>query len=218
MPMPKPVFPQELWQVSYEGELVDSPHKVWAKLQVRMHSPDGIHPRSCQLWKRGICRWAKWLFGMVDAVGLDHHRPFWYAGSSRKSCPVCLEAHNLSAHGCVSFCSEEHPLVRRWIESWHPHESLIRQWRDSASRRERFLFGKLVLPQSLVAVFSNKVGWRETKRSIHEFQAVVVDKLDDELKSGWQGRYKRTRLSMFVEDDWVREHSVEHRHAKTMKQ
>ena len=79
------------------------------------------------------------------------------------------------------------------------------------------MFGKLVFPQSLVAVFSNKVGWRETKRIIHKFQEVVVDKIDDELKSGWQGRFKRKRLSVFVEDDWVRETSLEPRNAKTMK-
>ena len=60
--------------------------------------------------------------------------------------------------------------------------------------------GKLVLPQSLIAVFCNKVGWRETKRIIHKYQEVVVDKMDDELKSGWQGRFKRKRLSVFVED------------------
>ena len=123
----------------------------------------------------------------------------------------------MSVHGCVSFCSEEHPLVKRWIESWHPHESFVRQWRERASRRERFLLGKLVLPQSLVVVFINKVGWRETKRIVYKFQAAVVDKLDEELKSGWQGRYKRTRLSVFVEDDWVREHGLEPRHAKMMK-
>ena len=77
LPMPKPVFPHDLWQVSYEGELVDSPHKVWAKVQVLMHSPDGIHPRSLQTWKRGMCRWVRWLFGTVHAVGFDHHRSFW---------------------------------------------------------------------------------------------------------------------------------------------
>ena len=70
------------------------------------------------------------------------------------------------------------------IEPWHPHGPLIRQWRDSASRRERFLLGKLFLPQLLVVAFVNKVGWRETKRIIYRFQAVVVDKLDDELISG----------------------------------
>ena len=74
------------------------------------------------------------------------------------------------------------------------------------------------MPQSLVAEFCNKVGWQETKRIIHKFQEVAVDKMDDGLKSGWQGRFKRKRLSVFVEDDWVREHSVEPRHAKTMKQ
>ena len=128
-----------------------------------------------------------------------------------------MDAHNLSVHGCVGFCSEEHPLVRRWIESWHPHESQVKQWRDNASRRERFLIGKLVLPQSLVAAFCNKVGWGETKRIIHKYQEVVVDKMEDELKSGSQGRFKRKRLSVLVEDDWVREHGVEPRHAKTMK-
>ena len=51
LPMPKPVFPQELWQVSYEGELVDSPHKVWAKVGVPTHSLDDVHPRSWQPWK-----------------------------------------------------------------------------------------------------------------------------------------------------------------------
>ena len=66
-----------------------------------------------------------------------------------------------------------------------------------------FLLGKLVLPQSLVVAFINKVGWHETKRIIHKFQAVLVDKLDNELKSGWQERYKKTRLSVFVDDDWV---------------
>ena len=115
------------------------------------------------------------------------------------------------------FCSDEHPLVRRWIEWWHPHESLVRQWRDSASRRERFLIGKLVLLQYLVAVFCNKVGWRETKRIIHKYQEVVVDKMDDELKSGWQGRFKRKRLSVFVEDDWVGEHGVKPQHAEKME-
>ena len=107
--------------------------------------------------------------------------------------------------------------MRRWIESWHPHEFLVGQWRDSASRRERFLISKLVLPQSLVAVFCNKVGWRETKRIIHKCQEVVVDKMDDDLKSGWQGRFKRKRLSAFVEDNWVQEHRMEPRHAKTME-
>ena len=62
------------------------------------------------------------------------------------------------------------------------------------------------------------MGWRGTKRIIHKYQEVVVDKIEDELKSGWQGRFKRKRLSVFVEDDWVREHGVEPRHAKTMKQ
>ena len=80
------------------------------------------------------------------------------------------------------------------------------------------MIGKLVLPQSFVAVFSGKVGWRETKRIIHKFQEVMVDKLDDELKPGWKGRFKRKRPSVFVEDDWVQEHSVEPRNAKTMKQ
>ena len=122
----------------------------------------------------------------------------------------------MSVHGCVIFCSEVHPLVKRWIESWHPHELFVRQWRERASRRERFLLGKLVLPQSLVVAFINMVGWRETKRIIYKFQVAVVDRLDEELKSGGQGRRKRTRLSVFVEDDWVREHSVEPRHAKMM--
>ena len=45
-----------------------------------------------------------------------------------------------------------------------------------------------VLPQSLVVAFIYKAGWRETERIIHKFQAVVVDKLGGELKSGWQGR------------------------------
>ena len=107
--------------------------------------------------------------------------------------------------------------MRGWIKSWHLHESLVRRWRDSASRRKRFLIGKLVLLQSLVAVFCNEVDWRETKRIIHKYQEVVVDKMDDELKSGWQGRFKRKRLSVFVEDDWVQEHRVEPQHAKTMK-
>ena len=79
------------------------------------------------------------------------------------------------------------------------------------------MIGELVLPQSLVAVFCNKVGWRETKRIIHKYQEVVVDKMEDELKSGWQGRFKRKRPSVFVEDDWVREHGVEPQHAETMK-
>ena len=59
---------------------------------------------------------------------------------------------------------------------------------DSASRRERFLIGQLVLPQLLVSVFCNEVGWRETKRIIHKYQEVVVDKMDDELKSGLAGK------------------------------
>ena len=76
-------------------------------------------------------------------------------------------------------------------------------------RRERILIGKLVLPQSFVAIFCNKVGWRETKRIIHKYQEVVVDKMEDELKSWWQGRFKRKRLSVFVEGDWVCEQGVE---------
>ena len=215
LPLPKPVFPHEPWLLSREGEIVDSPHKVWAKVQVPSHTPESIHPRSWQPWKKGMCKWAKWLFGTVDAIGFDHHKSFWYR-SSVKSCPVCLEAHNLSVHGCVSFCSEERPLVRKWVESWHPHEALVRQWRREASSRERFLLGKLVLPQSLVLLFINKVGWKETKRVIHKFQSVVVDRLDEELKSGWQGRFKRVRPNVFIEDDWVHEHTVEPRHAKTM--
>ena len=216
LPLPKPVFPREPWLLSCEGEMVDSPHKAWAKLQVPTHTPESIHPRSWQPWKKGMCKWAKWLFGTVDAIGFDHHKSFWYR-SSVKSCPACLEAHNLSVHGCVSFCSEELPLVRKWVESWHPHEALVRQWRKEASRRERFLLGKLVLPQSLVLLISNKAGWKETKRIIHKFQTVVVDRLDEELKSGWQGRFKRVRPSVFIEDDWVHEHRVEPRQAKTMR-
>ena len=61
------------------------------------------------------------------------------------------------------------------------------------------------------------MGWQETKRILYKYQELVVDKMDDELKSGWQGRFKRKCLSVFIEDDWVREHSVEPRHAKTMK-
>ena len=88
---------------------------------------------------------------------------------------------------------------------------------SSGSRRERFLISKLVLPQLLVVVFCNNVGSLKTKRIIHKYQEVVVDKIDDELKSGWQGRSKRKRPGVFVEEDWVREHSVEPQYAKAMQ-
>ena len=39
LPLPKPVFPREPWLLSCEGEMVDSPHKGWAKLQVPTHTP-----------------------------------------------------------------------------------------------------------------------------------------------------------------------------------
>ena len=120
-------------------------------------------------------------------------------------------------HGCVAFCSEVHRLVKICLDAWQPHEELIREWRSEASKRDRFLLGKLVLPRSLVGVLITKVGWRETKRVIFKFQSVVVDRLDNVLKGGWRSKGKRKRPCVFVEDDWRGEHDVMPRHAKTMR-
>ena len=82
LPIPMPIFSKELWQMANEGELVDSPHKVWAKLQVLTHSPDGIHPKSWQPWKRGIAgvpngylvRLMQWVLIIIGSSGMQVHQ------------------------------------------------------------------------------------------------------------------------------------------------
>ena len=116
-PLPLPAFPKSAWQLSFEGDNVDGPHRVWSMPLIPSHTGVDIHPRSWQPWKRGAINWFKWVFGTVDGPGFVHRKSFWFNGCKGRSCTACLGSRNQSVHGVLAFCSGSHTLVHIWLHA-----------------------------------------------------------------------------------------------------
>ena len=146
-PAPKAAV-SSLWDVIVEGEKQYPPHKVWGRTLVPQHDHRDIHPFSWRHLRHG--RWFRFLFGMVSAMGFEHPMSFWKDTPAKSPCSYCKMQHNGSVHGHLARClSLENPLVEAWVKAWGEMASDMWQWRCQASARDRYLLGKLALPQNL---------------------------------------------------------------------
>ena len=95
---------------------------------------------------------------------------FWANQPSPVPCPKCNNLHNLSLHGYLAFCPN-HPWHKAW--SW-PRLPLISQWYSRATHRDRYLKGKLCVPDSLYQHLRSKLGCRSARTTNTAFQTSAM--------------------------------------------
>ena len=106
----------------------------------------------------------------------------WRNQQSPIACQYCSTFHNSSIHGVIGLCTNEaNPVVTAWLDAWGPHLPFVLQWRRSAGARDRFLLGKLVLPDSLVACLKASLGNRRALSAVRHFHTHILPGLSDTL-------------------------------------
>ena len=177
LPHPPPQVPQHPWDVVVGGELQIPPHKTWVRSHIPYHSHADIHPWS---WKPLVrAGWLPWLFGAKSVKGFAHPSTYWRNQSSPTPCTFCQGHHNASIHGSIGMCNavNTNPLIQLWLHAWGTHMGLIAAWREHAPARDRFLLGKLVLPNSLVATLRQALGPRGARNAANGFQCHILPSL-----------------------------------------
>ena len=177
LPNPPSQVAQHPWDVVVCGELQTPPHKTWVRSHIPCHSHTDIHPWS---WKPLVhAGWLPWLFGAKSVKGFAHPSTYWRNQTSPTPCSFCQEHHNASIHGSIGLCNavRANPLVQLWLHAWGVHTPLITAWREQASARDRFLLGKLVLPNSLVATLRQALGPRGARNAANGFQRHILPSL-----------------------------------------
>jgi ribonuclease HI len=181
LPQPPPQIRQSPWDICVHGELQTAPHKTWVRQLTPQHAHQDIHSWS---WRPiGRPGWLRWLFGCKSVKGFAHPTTYWNNHSSATPCSFCHMLHNQSVHGVIGQCeaAQGNPLVHAWLQSWGPHMHSVAGWRMQASRRDRFLLGKLVLPNSLVAFLKDNLGNRGAAAAARKFQATILPSLQNVL-------------------------------------
>ena len=85
----------------------------------------------------------------------------------------CPSRHNASVHGLLAHCSEKHPLVKAWLESW-THSMALLGWRTLA--QDQRAIGRLAIRCSLYRRLRAGLGGsRVARREIGHFRSVVAN-------------------------------------------
>ena len=88
--------------------------------------------------------------------------------------------------------------------AWGPHQPMVVSWRCTASPRDRFLLGKLVLPDSLVMHLREALGPRQARIAVSLFHRCALPLLAA-LLPAWTPAEKQSfkrRLSPYAPDGW----------------
>ena len=184
LPPQPPQRPKTPWDIAYQGELFQPPHKVWTHDYIPHHSSKDIHRISFAPLRSLNLNWIKWIFGHIWRPGFSHFCTFWAVPpkAARNPCVYCPTLHNASVHGCVAYCVEEHPLVKAWCRAWGINAPAI-QWRRQASSIERRLLRKLCIPTPLYDHLVASVGRKEARQSIFTFQKRVIALMEEQLNT-----------------------------------
>ena len=202
LPTQHPQFPEQAWDVCFQGEKVQSPHKSWARALIPHHANIGIHPISWKPLKTDPHRWLRWLFGLVDSPGFASHYTFWQELVSATRCAICLTFHNRSVAGTVAFCMGS-PLCTAWESAWGPWRDLVCQWRTLAQKRDRWMVGKVVVPSSLWDFLRNSLGNMLARNAVLHWQSKVILSLNAALpKSEVSHIQGDTRLNCWEMEGW----------------
>ena len=179
LPPQPPQTPVSCWEFAYSGEVFHPPNKVWTHDLIPSHSHSDIHPISFAPLRTTSLIWLKWIFGHMWRPGFSHFATFWSLPPkpSKTPCPICHLNHNRSMHGCIAFCTEDHPLVKAWCLAWGSCSTAV-LWRRQASANERRLLGKLCIPQSLFTHLVRKVGRKDARKAIGHFHRSATTLLD----------------------------------------
>ena len=204
LPSPTPQLPQNPWDVVVCGEQQRPPHKTWVRSHTPSHSQSDIHPWS---WKPLVRPgWLPWLFGAKSVKGFAHPSTYWRNQGSTTPCPYCASHHNCSIHGSIGLCgaTAQNPFVHAWLLAWETHMPLMSTWRNGASQRDRFLLGKLVLPNSLVATLKATLGPRVARTAATTFHRRILPLLTALLPQ-WSPEERcafKRKLSAFEPGGW----------------
>ena len=81
----------------------------------------------------------------------------------------------------IAFCPT-HPLHQAWLSAW-PSPQGISTWYATTTPRDKFLIGKLVIPNSLHAHLSRTQGPHPALAQIRRFQRAILPIISATLNS-----------------------------------
>ena len=84
-------------------------------------------------------------------------------------CDNCEGYHNLSVHGHIGYCIRSSPWVKIWGKAWGYMQQVVMRWRATATFRDKFLLGKLMIPTKLFVLFVGEIGYTGAESSIFLF-------------------------------------------------
>lgn len=116
-------------------------------------------------------------------------------------CEKCEDYHNLSVHGHIGFCIPSSPWVNAWGKAWGEVQPMVMRWRSTATFRDKFLVGKLMIPTKLFVYLVGEIGYKGAKRSIFLFQKTILDLVENNIHKV-DGEYKG-RPRPYVRQDWA---------------
>ena len=213
LPLQLPAWPSEPWELVFKGEVVGPPNKTWAGVFTPQHTQANIHHISWRPLHQLQMSWIRWLFACVIAEGYDYPTSFWKfpPPPSKTTCKACKGRHNMSVHGHLAFCTD-HPLQLAWFEAWGPLAHEARGWVATATLRDKFLVGKVVIPTSLYLYLVGAVGRDEARRGIVQFQGKILGLLCAVLPK-IQPLHSRPskRPNPYHQEDWDCRHELKSR-------
>ena len=75
------------------------------------------------------------------------------------------------------------------------------RWRTTATFRDKFLVGKLMIPTNIFVFLVAEIGYKGAKRSIFLFQKSILELLENNIQKV-EGEYKG-RPRPYIQKDWV---------------
>jgi hypothetical protein len=203
LPPQSPISSLNPWDVIHYNLLQLPPHKTWTESMIPRHTHfDCVHKLSFSPLRNHQLIWVNWIFGLMWRPGFQSYFSYWNDTPSPDPCPVCHANHNQSIHGHLAFCSPHGPLHKAWLQAWNTPE--VGKWYDQASRKDKHLIGKLVIPQSLYAHLVNVFGRRDARKSITSFQRQIIPllKLTMDRIAPLPPDWRPDRHPIFNEEDW----------------
>ena len=116
-------------------------------------------------------------------------------------CDNCDEYNTLPVHGHIGYCIPSSPWVKAWGKAWGDIQHAVIRWRMTATFRDKFLVGKLMIPTKLFVFLVGEIGYTGAKRSIFVFQKSILNLLENNIQR-IEGEYKG-RPRPYVQRDWV---------------
>ena len=112
-------------------------------------------------------------------------RTYWcYSGRGGCLCDECGDYHNLPVHAHIKFCHYLSPWVNVWSKAWADVQLIVERWRSTATFKDKFIVGAIVVPMTLCAHLVAEVVYMGAKRLILLFQINIIELLENNIEKG----------------------------------